>query len=576
LAEERRKLSDIIFGRATSADRKRYNFFADDYPVTSSSYIQGYNTQAGMFDVNNLGNGASNSAVVACLGVLSRSFSEGRLVVNKYTEDGDQEYVPNHPLEVLLKKPNPYMTGDVLGSYIMTSIHVTGDAYLMKQKNNAGQVIGLHPLIPQYVTPVGNSEQLITGYEYEIKNKKVLFNIEDIIHIRNGIDPDDHKKGFAPLKTVLREIYGDESAGQLGTALLANMGVPSVIISPKDEYMLSEEDADQIQRTYMRKVGGSQKGSPLILSGSMQVETLSFSPKDLDIGTLRNVPESRISAVLGVPAILAGLKIGLDRSTFSNARELRETFTENTLIPLWRQVAQEFENQLLKTDFINSDNLTCTYDLKDIRALQQDTDQVYTRMNSAVQGGWATVADARRAVGLPTSQEDEYYIRSNSLIEVGKDEEVITEQVEEETEEPEQEEQIEEIELASPSLLEVDEKDLQHKIIKVEEEDGKQIYCVYNETETRSFGCYPTRDLAESRLAQIHRFGESQYEDIDIKLDKDEYETIEQARERAEEIGCSGTHTHDKDGKLIYMPCSTHNEYLARTTNVDQRDNGDY
>ena len=82
------------------------------------------------------------------------------------------------------------------------------------------------------------------------------------------------------------------------------MGVPSVIISPKDEYMLSEEDADQIQRTYMRKVGGSQKGSPLILSGSMSVETLSFSPKDLDIGTLRNVPESRISAVLGVPAML--------------------------------------------------------------------------------------------------------------------------------------------------------------------------------------------------------------------------------------------------------------------------------
>ena len=106
---------------------------------------------------------------------------------------------------------------------MMTSIHVTGDAYLMKQKNNAGQVVGLHPLIPQYVTPVGTNEELITGYEYEIKNKKVMFKIEDIIHIRNGIDPDDHKKGFAPLKTVLREIYGDESAGQLGTALLANI-----------------------------------------------------------------------------------------------------------------------------------------------------------------------------------------------------------------------------------------------------------------------------------------------------------------------------------------------------------------
>lgn len=572
MAEERRKLSDIIFGRALRVEnRKKYNFFADDYPVTSSSYIQGYNTQAGAFDVNSLGNGASNSAVVACLGVISRSFAEGRLIVNKYTEEGDQEYVPNHPLEVLMKKPNKYMTGDVLANYMMTSIHVTGDAYLLKQKNNAGQVIGLHPLIPQYVTPMGNNEELITHYEYEVKNKKVAFKLEDIIHVRNGIDPSDHKKGFAPLKSVLREIYGDESAGQLGTALLANMGVPSVIISPKDEFMLTEEDAEQIGRTYQRKVGGSQKGSPLILSGSMDVKTLSFSPKDLDIGTLRNVPESRISAVLGVPAILAGLKIGLDRSTFSNAKELRETFTENTLIPLWRQVAQEIENQLLKTDFINSDDLTCMYDLKDIRALQQDTAELYDRMNTAVIGGWATVADARRAVGLNTTEEDEYYIRSTAVVEVQKDAEEVTTQPEEETNQPE-DDQVEEIELASTDLLSIDIKEIDYKVIKEEtDEEGKDVFCVYNETETRSFGCYPTMELAESRLAQIHRFGESQYEDVDQKaeISKDVFDNIEQARERAEELGCSGTHTHDDEGNLVYMPCSTHEEYEKR---IDEQD----
>ena len=34
--------------------------------------------------------------------------------------------------------------------------------------------------------------------------------------------------------------------------------------------------------------------------------------------------------------------------------------------------------------------------------------------------------------------------------------------------------------------------------------------------------------------------------------------------ERAEELGCNGTHTHDEDGNLIYMPCSTHEEYERR------------
>ena len=41
--------------------------------------------------------------------------------------------------------------------------------------------------------------------------------------------------------------------------------------------------------------------------------------------------------------------------------------------------------------------------------------------------------------------------------------------------------------------------------------------------------------------------------------------TIEEAQERAEEIGCSGTHQHTEDGQTIYMPCSTHDEYRQRT-----------
>ena len=79
------------------------------------------------------------------------------------------------------------------------------------------------------------------------------------------------------------------------------------------------------------------------------------------------------------------------------------------------------------------------------------------------------------------------------------------------------------------------------------------------------------RELAESRLAQIHSFGESQYEEIDLKeeIAKDEFTTIEEARERAEELGCSGTHTHDDAGRLIYMPCATHEEYERRLAEED-------
>ena len=44
-------------------------------------------------------------------------------------------------------------------------------------------------------------------------------------------------------------------------------------------------------------------------------------------------------------------------------------------------------------------------------------------------------------------------------------------------------------------------------------------------------------------------------------VDVDTFTTREEAEERAREIGCDGIHTHEEDGRTVYMPCETHREY---------------
>ena len=68
---ERRSFRDVIFRnvRQTDETSKRVNFFRED-PVTPSSYVLGYNSRAGNYDLQDLGNGQANSAVTACLQVL--------------------------------------------------------------------------------------------------------------------------------------------------------------------------------------------------------------------------------------------------------------------------------------------------------------------------------------------------------------------------------------------------------------------------------------------------------------------------------------------------------------------------
>ncbi len=42
---------------------------------------------------------------------------------------------------------------------------------------------------------------------------------------------------------------------------------------------------------------------------------------------------------------------------------------------------------------------------------------------------------------------------------------------------------------------------------------------------------------------------------------QDQFNNEEDALDKAKEIGCVGTHSMDKDGKTIYMPCRTHDAY---------------
>ena len=51
------------------------------------------------------------------------------------------------------------------------------------------------------------------------------------------------------------------------------------------------------------------------------------------------------------------------------------------------------------------------------------------------------------------------------------------------------------------------------------------------------------------------------------EVGRDEYTTEEEAQDRADEIGCVGTHSHETPDGTIYMPCETHDDYINAIAN---------
>jgi len=397
-------------------EQKTYNNFP------TSQIVFPFNSDAGFFSGVNQMSPEGNSAALACLNVLGTAFSEPPLKVYLKNQENGMEYVPNHPAEQLMNNPNPNMSSSLMNNYIVTSVAVYGDAFILKLRNDAGAVVQLVPLLADMVEVKGNDEQLITKYQYKQKGNTLEIMPEDMIHLRERIDPRNHRRGLAPLRSVMVEVLGDSAASQMGAALVKNTGVPSVVISPKNDLSMTSDEAENIAEVFGRRFGGENRGRPLVISGGeVDIKTLSFSPKDLEIGKLRYINEERISAVLGVPSVLASLGSGLERATYSNVKELREFFTEQKLIPMWNHFANEFTKQLLLQDFEDNTDYCFKYDISDVRALSQDEDATMQRITQGFNAGFVTVNEARQATQLPALDNGDYFVRNMTIYEVPVD-----------------------------------------------------------------------------------------------------------------------------------------------------------
>jgi phage portal protein BeeE len=181
---------------------------------------------------------------------------------------------------------------------------------------------------------------------------------------------------------------------------------------------VNEEDLNQIRDRWGDQFGGDNRGRLMVMRGATKVTTVSFSPSEMNLRELRRIPEERVSGALGVPAIVAGLGAGLDRSTFANMAEAREMAWESGLIPIQSLIADEFSSQLLP-DFDDDPTAEVYFDYGNVRVLQADATDMARRWRELVEGSIAKRSEARAALNLPVEPGDDVYLMPMNVIEIG-------------------------------------------------------------------------------------------------------------------------------------------------------------
>lgn len=366
-----------------------------------------------------VGDGSGSSTVMAPLLWIGRNFPEAPPAIWRLVGEGEEERVAPHDLLRLLERPNPHYSGAVLWMATLADWNISGDAYWLKIRNQAGAVRELWFTPSALLEPQGSEREFITHYTYRPGDgREITLEPADVVHFRYGLDPDDQRRGRSPLKSVLREIFTDDEAAAFTASLLRNMGVPGLVVSPEGDHSPGEDDVKATKAYVHQEFRGDKRGEPLVMSGPTKLQQFGFSPEQLDLKGLRRVPEERVSAVLGIPAVVCGLGAGLDRSTYNNVSEARSSAFEDNIIPAQRILAEDIRFQLLPDFEKNPWAFRVGFDLSNVRVLQEDRKAQVERLDIGVRGGWIRIAEARRAMDFDTEEADEVYLRPVSAFEV--------------------------------------------------------------------------------------------------------------------------------------------------------------
>lgn len=278
---------------------------------------------------------------------------------------GDKE-VTDTPFQALLADPNPVMNQ---AQYIQTLI---GYWLLSGNRYQERVLIGsepreLYPMRPDRMSVLPGADGLPAGYQYDLNGNKHRWDMSrpdfdcDILHERT-FNPLDDWYGMSPIMAGAYAIDQHNEGMNLSKSLLQNSARPSgALVVQKDgsgNYgSLPDEEFNRLKSQLEDQFQGTTNaGRPMVLEGGLDWRQMGMSPADMDSLETRYAAARDVCLAFGVPPLLMNIP---GDSTYSNYKEARGAFWEDTVIPLCTQLAEgwtrwlgpQFGGLAVKPDF---------------------------------------------------------------------------------------------------------------------------------------------------------------------------------------------------------------------------------
>ncbi|MBQ4493557.1 MAG: phage portal protein, partial [Elusimicrobiaceae bacterium] len=274
-----------------------------------------------------------------------------------------------HPVLDLLYRPNHFMSGRSLRQWIIASLELTGNAYVLKDKlNSRGEPRELFPLLSQLVEviPGKSPEEPIVGYKYRAGAKTAYYKASDIIHFKY-FNPFDFFYGLSPLAAARKSIENLDKAETYNRAFFDNCGTLSGILYTEGK--LDEQSRTRIINAWNSKYRSAAKAHQVaLLEGGLKWQNTALSQKDMDFISSMQLSRETILAVFHVPPALVGV---FEHSPQFTTKEQQRIFWQTCIHPK-QTLMLETLTEFLLPHFDPSCTMYFDKDISNISALKED------------------------------------------------------------------------------------------------------------------------------------------------------------------------------------------------------------
>ncbi len=333
-----------------------------------------------------------SAAVYGCVKCLSEDIAKLPLQLRKLLPDGGHQVDTDHPLNLLLKRPNRWMTPFQFWAYMLVGVLLRGNAMAAVVRGPDGAPESLIPLnwdrVSVLLSPAGWLYYLVS---HPMLGDGLTLRQDDVIHLRNPMCVDGGYLGVSPIALGQDVIGLDIATRQHGSILFRQGTQMSGFL--KTAGALSPEAATRVAQSWMNTYGGVQNSHKVaVLEQGMDFVKIGMTSEDAQFLETRGFQRVEICALFRVPPHKLQDQ---EHAHFDNLELSEQAYVNDALTPLAVEIQQRAARVLL---FKDESDYSLAFDFD--KLLQADFKTRMEAYQVAIQNGIMSRNEARRREGL--------------------------------------------------------------------------------------------------------------------------------------------------------------------------------